>query len=437
MAAEPAGVVVHESVWEQFLGAMPAGAALLDEHGVIRHVNDFLGALSGYPRAELLGHEVADFVLPRHLDKHKYRKSSTKSSAKLAKEDGDELMLIRHSGSDLAVSIELLPLVLDGEPWVVATIRDISAERTMAQERNRAQLFFRLAFEENMAPTTITDIQSNILAANDAFCKMVGYSRAELLGHDASLFSQQEDLVMINEAPQRMNTGSANQERYLKHYQHRNGRTIFVEVSSTQAVDEIDGTVFFIVSQRDITEQRRLTEQLTFQALHERSTGLPNRSFIDNRLREMRSNVAEDSGLSAVLMLDIDDFKGVNNEFGYVVADQLIEQVAQRLLTATGPSDDLCRFRADKFFYLAEKLESADDAQVIADRLLATFDDPFFVDRKQIIMTASVGVLTFGPTKATIAEFIELAHIAVAEAKHQGKNRYVVFREAMRNERTA
>ncbi|HUX05149.1 MAG TPA: EAL domain-containing protein [Acidimicrobiales bacterium] len=314
------------------------------------------------------------------------------------------------------------------------TITAIRAQVAAEHHRTEIEERFRLAFEENMAPMTFTDTSDRILAVNDAFCDMVGFEREELLGHDSTLFTYPEDIGITEESLRQAIMGEAGKARYVKRYQRKDGRVIVVEVARSSACDADGNTLYFVFSERDVTEERALTDQLSHQALHDPLTGLANRVLFEDRLARARAHVTRTGGLGAVLLVDLDDFKGVNDAHGHIVGDQLLSEVARRMEQVTRSSDTLSRFGGDEFLYLAEGLTSEGDAREIAERLLSAMGEPFMIADSQLVQHASVGVVVWDERNSNSSDLIQSADIALYEAKRQGKGSVALFAPIMHHQ---
>jgi len=292
---------------------------------------------------------------------------------------------------------------------------------------------FRLAFEDNMAPMIFSDADDLAIAVNDAFCEMVGFSRDELLGHDSSHFTFPEDLAITRESHQSLVSNRANQVRYVKRYLRKDGQIVVSEVSRSTARDENGQTLYFVSSERDITAERELASTLSHQALHDPLTGLANRVLLDDRLDLARARATRLGGLIAVFVIDLDDFKGVNDTYGHLVGDQLLRGIADRFTSVARPSDTLCRFGGDEFLYLAEGLATPAESEVIAKRFLETLERPFLFEDVEINQRASIGIVVWDAESKESFALIQNADVALYEAKRQHKGSYQSFDESMRH----
>lgn len=425
----------HSLSWQSLLEALPDGTALIDIHGDMRYVNEELAHLTGYTREELVGQNVRTLIPTRlhPMEGEARRKYARDPTTRLIWNDRN-LTVLRKDGSELSVDFALSPLTLDGKVWTVGSIRDNSAQREAEQARAEAEQHFRLAFEDNMAPMVFSDLEDRVISANDAFCQMVGRTRDELVGFDSKPFTHPDDVGITESSHVRFLQDEIQQIRYVKRYIHKDGRLIVAEVSKSPARDESGKTLYFIISERDITEERMLTAQLSHQALHDPLTGLANRALFDDHLEQAHSRILRRGGHSALLLLDLDDFKGVNDTYGHLVGDQLLGEVARRLESVTRSSDTLCRFGGDEFLYLAEGIVDLADAEVIAQRFLHSMDERFSIGELVLEQRASLGVVVWDASTTDLSDVLRDADVALYEAKRLGKGRLFVYLPGMHHQ---
>ena len=287
-----------------------------------------------------------------------------------------------------------------------------------------------------MAPMVFSDTAGRFLSVNEAFCKMCGRSKEELIGRDSKHFTYPDDIGITENVYALVRSGEVGEHRYHKRFLHTSGRIVFAEVSMCSARGDAGELLFFVSSVRDVTEERALAAQLSFQALHDPLTGLANRALFDDRLVQARSRSARDKKLGAILLLDLDDFKGVNDSFGHLVGDQLLVEVALRFKNVTRSSDTLCRFGGDEFLYLAEGLSSREEASLVAQRLLNALCEPFVYDNIRITQHASIGIVVWDDERRDSAELVQNADAAMYEAKKKGHDRSVHYTPTIGQEAT-
>jgi diguanylate cyclase (GGDEF)-like protein/PAS domain S-box-containing protein len=430
---------------------LPDCLVFVDDAGMIRDVNAAFKTLSGYFFDEIVGQPIERLVPTKSRRRHFGKRNSyirNPTSRTLAV--WRDLNLLTRDGREVPVDISLSPFEIDGRVWTVAAVRDNSDKKALDEARLEAdrrateieaaalealstsEQRFRLAFEDNMAPMVFSDMNDLAIDVNDAFCQMVGFTREELLGKDSKQFTFPEDEGITEATHSRLVSGVVDQMRYTKRYLRKDGRVIVAEVSRSAARDASGNALYFVSSERDITEQNELTDQLTHQALHDSLTGLANRALFEDRLTQAYARVRRHGGSCAVLLLDLDDFKGVNDAYGHLVGDQLLVGIARRLELVTRSSDTLCRLGGDEFLYLAEGLTSAAEASEVAERLLVVLTEPFEFNGLTLVQHASVGVVVCDGTNSDAHQYIQEADIALYEAKRLTKGQYAVFASSMR-----
>jgi len=421
----------HPPSWDGLLEALPESTALLDGRGVVHYVNALLTELTGYEQHELIGQDV-QVLVPERLRARLLKARRERADTAVASIWNDQdLTILRGDGREVPVEVSRSPLALEEGSWVIVAIRDVTMQRASEQARADAELRFRVAFENNMAPMTFADSNDRIIAVNDAMCEMVGFTREELLGCDSTPFTFPDDVGITESTHQRLISGEAEQERYVKRYLRKDGRVIDVEVSRSPARDADGKILYFVFSERDITEERALAAQLSHQAQHDPLTGLANRALFEERLAEAHGRVVREGGIGAVLLIDLDDFKGVNDTHGHFVGDQLLTAIANRLELITRSADTLCRFGGDEFLYLAEGLVSAKEAEVLAKRLIRAIAEPYNIAGLVIEQRASIGIVIWDSQCTNFSETIQNVDAALYEAKRNVRGHHVVFTPTM------
>jgi diguanylate cyclase (GGDEF)-like protein/PAS domain S-box-containing protein len=435
--------------WRRVLEILPPHIVVVDDREIICYISRSVAALTGHEPDELLGNEIRRWATEWQLDADAVIGDVTSVHANRPHERR-AIQLRDRNANVRSVDAYFLPIALEGKAWVVAAIfhldffdndsafddrvREVESRFYAASVVAELEERFRHAFDDNMAPMMITDLEDRILAVNVAFCQMIGWTRNELMGQDSTPFTFPEDLGISEVTHQRLTSEEVDRARYTKRYLHKDGRVVIVEISKSTARDVRGNKLYFVISERDVTEERLLSAQLSHQALHDPLTGLANRAVFEDRLSLAHARVHRTGGLGAVLLMDLDDFKGVNDMHGHLIGDQLLVAIAQRLEEETRSSDTLCRFGGDEFLYLAEGLHSPDEAEVLALRLLEVLAKPINIANTQLEVHASIGVVIWDGQSEDHSEIVRNADSAMYEAKRRGKGHHVIFTPSLQQQ---
>jgi len=187
-----------------------------------------------------------------------------------------------------------------------------------------------------------------------------------------------------------------------------------------------------VVHVQDVTERRQVQAELTHRSLHDSLTGLPNRGLFSDRLEHAMARARRDRRRVGVLFIDLDRFKTVNDSLGHAAGDRVLAAAAHRLKRALRPGDSAARMGGDEFVVLCDEIDGVDEAAVVAGRLGKELAQPFLVDGREIIITASIGIATgVGTTPLAAGRLLRDADRAMYRAKRGGRNRFEVYDEAL------
>jgi diguanylate cyclase (GGDEF)-like protein/PAS domain S-box-containing protein len=310
-----------------------------------------------------------------------------------------------------------------------AASQDQVAERTHSTAAlGASERRYRLLFENNPQPMWVHDPATHrFLAVNDAAVRAYGYER------DAFLALSLADIWLVDEGATytddlaRIEAGGMGRP-YLTRHRTSDGSAIEVELTA-HPLDEGDGPQRLVVAV-DVTDRRRLEGELARQTLHDELTRLPNRTLFRDRLEQ---TLARRRALEsvAVLFLDVDNFKVVNDSLGHVAGDELLVQLARRLGTVARPGDTIARLGGDEFTVLLDDLRTPGDAMRVAGRIVESTRAAFDLQGQELFVTASVGIAFGTPGVTKAGELMRQADVALNRAKAQGRNHFVVYDEAM------
>ena len=211
----------------------------------------------------------------------------------------------------------------------------------------------------------------------------------------------------------------------------RDGVEIAVEDSASPIHDKHGGVIGAVMVAHDVTTARDLSEKLARVALHDNLTDLPNRALFADRLHQAIARAHRSGNSSALLFVDLDRFKPVNDSLGHTMGDLLLQAVARRLLTCVRSSDTVSRYGGDEFIIVLADVAHAQDATVCADKVIQAFEAPYDIGGQFLQMSASIGIASFPGDAADAETLLRYADIAMYQAKSDGRNKYRVFRPDM------
>jgi diguanylate cyclase (GGDEF)-like protein/PAS domain S-box-containing protein len=380
--------------WQAVLEALPDGAFLLDFAGIIRFVNNRLLEFTGYTCEEVVGAGIWEFVPPQ-LEKKSVEAQKIHQEGDLTRPliwDDSGMAVLCKDGSEFPVDFALTSLRVFGEEWGLACVRDNRDRRAAQHARELAERDFRLAFEATTSPTVLVGLDGRATAANEAFCSLLGLSREEVLAMGVGEYTHPDDISLSNGAVDTILSGKSSRTNYTKRYVHKDGHIITVEVFMSGAYDEHGELLYLIISERDISKEIEMSEALQYRAYHDPLTGLANRALLDERMNQARARMARTGSTCAIVLIDLDGFKLINDEWGHLLGDKLLTEVAIRLTTLSRETDTLCRFGGDEFLYLAENIGTIEEAQQLASRLNEAFSTPYIIEGREVVQRASFGV---------------------------------------------
>jgi diguanylate cyclase (GGDEF)-like protein/PAS domain S-box-containing protein len=309
----------------------------------------------------------------------------------------------------------------------VETASDVGAQRDDARIRE-AEEPFRLAFEHAPIGIALVSPEGAFMRVNHALADLLGYSQAELVTKTFQELTHPEDLDSDLEYVAQVLSGSLRSYEMEKRYFHRDGHIVWA-LLSVSLVREPDGTPVHFISQiQDISERKQLEERLVFLADHDEMTGLANRRRYREEVERGIAFAERYDHPAAMLLLDLDNFKDINDSLGHHIGDRLLVGVAERLQTRLRRTDVLGRIGGDEFAALLPQAEAAQALRVADDVLDAVTTAAYALDGHVVSARASVGLALFRSGFAIDAEDLQIrADVAMYTAKREGGNRVSVL----------
>jgi diguanylate cyclase (GGDEF)-like protein/PAS domain S-box-containing protein len=314
----------------------------------------------------------------------------------------------------------------DGRAGTVICARDLTSLRE-AQDRVRQAA---RVFSATVEGVTITDLDGNILEVNDAFCHITGYSREEAIGSNPRLLQSGRHSRDFYAAMWR--TLQRRHSWRGEIWNRRKTGETYPEMLTINAVlDDSGQATGYVAVFSDITAIKQTEERLEHLAHHDPLTQLPNRLLFNARLRQSLSFAARTRGRLAVLFVDIDRFKHMNDSFGHTAGDTLLVQIAERLRAIVRAEDTVSRISGDEFIVLLENVERTDHVTAVVRKIMQIFTRAFDVEGSPLRTTCSIGVAVFPEDGADASILLRNADTAMHRAKQDGRNAYQFYTREM------
>lgn len=399
--------------------AMPDVFMVLDEQGTYLKVSTPQHELLAAEQSKLLNRRLQDVLSKEQADRFLEFIARTL--------DTDQPLSIEYSMQTLAgirtfeARARRLEVMVGGRRAVVLLARDISDRVALELDQRIAAIAF-----ESQQGMLVTDAQTRIIKANRAFSAITGYSEAEVLGqptrilgsgHQGAEFYRQMWKALYE-------TGGWQGEIWNR----RKSGEAFPEWLTISAVHDAKGRLTnYVASLTDISERKDAEEKIQHLAFYDPLTNLPNRRLMRQRLEQALVVCRREQHYAALIFLDLDDFKNVNDLYGHQIGDGMLCQVAERLRHALRERDTVARFGGDEFVVLLEGLEvnateAATQVEHIGRKLLQTLREPYLIKDQVFSSSASLGIVLFNDEQHTADELMQYADLSMYSAKAAGKD---------------
>jgi len=338
------------------------------------------------------------------------------------------------TGLIIVHSLVKLPAELQGGIETLAAQVGLALDRelmTEAVHARRSEARFQTLVQNASDVILIVRPDTTISYQTPSARRILNYEPAELEGRQFTSLLHPDDveqaLAVYTGVAFRAGTSVTAEWRV----QHKDGNWHHVEVVATNLFDDptVEGCV---LTMRDVSERKGLEEELKHQAFHDALSGLANRALFLDRLEQALARAVRSSTSVAVLFLDLDDFKLVNDSLGHDAGDRLLADVAERINGSLRAGDTAARFGGDEFAVLVEQTDGLEEACEVADRIIAELNRAMVIDDREIHTRASIGVAFSPMGKESPAELIQAADVAMYAAKARGKGSYEVYKPSLR-----
>ncbi|MEM6453571.1 MAG: EAL domain-containing protein, partial [Acidobacteriota bacterium] len=291
----------------------------------------------------------------------------------------------------------------------------------------RSEARYRALVHNALDLISIIDGDGTVLYQSPSMERALGYRAEDRVGRSTFELVHPDDAPMLHGAYREMLEKPGESLRIECRMRHLDGSWRMLESVGINLLDD-EAVAGIVVTARDVTDRKKVEEQLVHEALHDVLTGLPNRALFMDRLHRSLDRRSRSNRGCAVLFLDLDRFKMINDSLGHGVGDELLIETSQRLRGCLRPTDTLARLGGDEFAILLEDIDDSNHAVRVAERIGQSLRQPFELQGREVYTTTSIGIAVSGTSRAiTAADLLRDADTAMYRAKSRGRAGYAVF----------
>ncbi len=419
-AEQTAAVRNSEAQLRQFFSISPAMISITRRSdGRFFDVNEAYADVTGYSRGELVGKGATQMGLWSDLQERDQLVERLKTEGTVR---GMDIGLRTKSGGLRQVLASFTPVTIGAEEYLIGVALDLTdRHRTDAEMRKLSH-----ALEQTADTVMITDRMGIIEYVNPSFESITGYSAAEAIGRKPNiLFSGKQHADFYRALWETILKGEVFSEVFIN--MNKAGNLYYEQKTITPMRDKQGLITHFIATGHDISERMEYEERLRFMAHHDTVTTLPNRALLLDHLKVAIAVARSHNRQVAVVFLDIDRFKNINDTLGHDAGDALLQELGNRLLNHLRGHDSIARFGGDEFVIVMNEIESPGDAAILAQRILENLIRPFSIADTLLHISTSIGIALFPNDGEDSGTLLKNADAAMFRAKEMGGSNYQFY----------
>jgi diguanylate cyclase (GGDEF)-like protein/PAS domain S-box-containing protein len=416
--------------FHQVFSRSPDGIAIIRQQDLtICDINEAFIATSGYERDQLLDYSLFE------LDILNGKQNVLEKTAKLLARDGhfsniDVTFKTRH-GEEIPALVSAALLDVGEEPCILCIAKDVREARATEEQLRVSEERFRGAFENAPIGILLIDMQGQIFQANRFAAELLNYGEESIRNLQFTELLPDEERCMSEELRHQLQSGSTQTVRVEQRMLRADGREIWTNMHAVLQLSRDGKPSYCIVQIADITDTKVSQQRMERMAFYDMLTDLANRRLFHDRLTQVIERSQRSGSLAALLYLDLDQFKRVNDTLGHEAGDALLKEVAQRLTQSVRKDDTVARPGGDEFTILLSAITDPKDANLVAEKILQVLQMPITINDQKLIVTTSIGI-TIIPTDGTDPNMrMKNADLAMYRAKENGRNNYQFYSEEM------
>jgi diguanylate cyclase (GGDEF)-like protein/PAS domain S-box-containing protein len=439
---DPFALVIMQDITERkraerkfkgLLESAPDAMVIVNHAGDIVLVNSQAEKLFGYAREEIIGKDIEMLMPARFKEQHiRHRTDYFKHPQKRSMGAGQDLFGQHKDGSEFPVEISLSPLETEEGILISSIVRDMTVQRAIDQSLRLAAQVFECSREA----IVILDEHKKIVQLNHAFTQITGFTADQIVDDKGDIIrSGLHDDTFY----ERIWTEVAKSDHWEGEAlcRRRDSQPYMAQITLSALRDNHQQITNYIVIFSDISERKEAESRMRFMAEHDFLTRLPSRAVLLDRLGHAISSAKRNGTQLALLFIDLDRFKNINDTMGHAVGDKLLQHVADQLKKCVRRVDTICRQGGDEFIVLLTEVRGAEQVAHIADSIMRAIALPYKINGYEITITSSIGISMCPNDSEDIDALIKDADIAMYHSKESGRNRVQFFNDRMNERITA
>ncbi len=448
LAGQCTATEAQEAYLQRILDSIHAGVMLVDaQTRVILEVNAFAAALAGRTREEIIGQDHDSLISATaegpgsglrqpggQTGEKPGEQPGEKPGEQPGEKNGEQVVrrLLRADGSSRAILKTSSRIDRGSTPILLETFIDVDDLSKTQDALRRSEATYRTLFMNTGTATVLLEEDTTISLANQEFEKLSGLSREQVEGRMSwtEFFAPDKVETMLRHHVKRRDNPELAPRNYETVFVNKDGEQRAVRMT----VAMLPGTRTSQAAIEDITEQKHAEEQLRHQAFHDALTGLPNRVLLHDRLERSVESSRREGFETAVLLMDLDRFKDINDSLGHSTGDRLLKLVAQRLNGVVRRSDTVARLGGDEFVVVMDGPTNTEAVSRVAGDILQSFAAPFVLDDHGLHVGLSIGVALFPEHGDTPETLLKNADLAMYRAKERGRNTFDFFTDELNDQ---
>jgi diguanylate cyclase (GGDEF)-like protein/PAS domain S-box-containing protein len=418
---------LNEQYYKSLFDQNPDVILTLDLKGGFQSANNAVSSLFGYKVKEIINQSFAPFIVPEDLKTSlKFFNMSVKGQANTY-----ECRIYDKKAKHRDIRVTNIPIYINGKVnGVYAILKDISDQKKTQKNLVEAEMRYRSIVENTQIGVYIFQERS-VIYVNPRLCEITGYDRDELLGLKLKGYIVPEDIPIVRENIQRLTRNEDIGYIHPFRVTRKDGSIVTLEIHGSKI--DYNGCTAIMGTLIDITERINSERIIKHMAYHDQLTGLPNRYLLQEELGEAITVSNSNKKKFALLFLDLDRFKIVNDTIGHDMGDKLLIEITKKLKNCMDPDDIISRYGGDEFVLLLPDTNLVKAGET-ARKIITNLSTPFPLIHQEILITPSIGISLFPEHGADYDELIKNADLAMYHAKSLGKNNFQFFTEDLKKE---